>query len=438
MSRIYICSPHRLVQENRAVGDLLTELDNDVYLPAEFCSSEDGSGDSNGIRRKCIEAINNSESVVCHLDDYGMDSAWELGYAERLGKRIIGLSLDHNKLNSARAPRPHTVWDNWMHGWKDHLVIRDFASLVHHLRAKTVYLSIPVRCEAAIIDIQEHLNQSVKQLHTPLTIINLEMRLTARESWHVPRHKCIEAIEESDCLVTYLDDYGMDSAWELGYAEGAGKQIIGLAWNADDLNGKRTLKPQTIWDYWMHGWKEHSIVQGLDMLSALFDNSKDFKVPVICPIIERRNHGSVEILIQERVKDSDKKYFGVIEIPGGKILKNETIADALSREVKEECGLDVIPIGPLSGQNSYNLFQSKADLFEPFAVTEETGDHSFIGIFAVCRVVGGELRPTSEGRNQRWISIGELDHLLNTEAILPVIAPGLTKYLHSMIETVLT
>jgi 8-oxo-dGTP pyrophosphatase MutT (NUDIX family) len=230
----------------------------------------------------------------------------------------------------------------------------------------------------------------------------------------------------------------MDSAWELGYAECAGKQIIGLSLDVNERERRKPLKPQTVWDYWMHGWKEHSIVQGLDMLAELFDNAKDFKVPVICPIIERRENGSVEILIQERVKESDTKYFGVIEIPGGKILKNETIADALRREVKEECGLDVAPVRPLSGQNSYSLHDSKASLFEPFAVTEETGDHAFIGIFAVCRVVGGELRPTSEGRNQRWISINELDQLLATKAILPVIAPGLTKYLHSMLEPALT
>ncbi|HEV7743389.1 MAG TPA: nucleoside 2-deoxyribosyltransferase [Pyrinomonadaceae bacterium] len=438
MSHVYICSPHRLEKENRAISDALTQLGNTVYLPADLCSSEDEVGDSKTIRRKCIEAIESADAVLCFLDDYGMDCAWELGYAEKAKKKIIGLSLDHYRLNSARISKPQSVDDYWMHGWQEHVTIAGFEPLHSRIRSKTVYLSIPVRRKEAILQIQEALEPYADKLHTPLTIMNCDLLSTARESWHVARHNCIEAIEQSQIVIVYVDDYGMDSAWELGYAERAGKEILGLSLDTAERHRMRVLRPQTVWDYWMHGWKEHSIVQGLAMLSDLFDNSKDFKVPVICPIIERHHLGSVQILIQERVKESDKEYYGVIEIPGGKILKNETIAEALKREVKEECGLDVVASESLSRENSYTLHKSKASLFEPFAVAEETGDHPFIGIFVVCRVVGGELRATSEGINQRWVSASELDDLLANKAILPIIAPGLTKYLQHMLEGAVT
>lgn len=436
MSDIYICAPHRLTEINQQTAKALEEVGNTVRLPAEFCRPEDESNDSVGIRQKCIDAIERSDVLVCHLDDYGMDSAWELGYAERAGKRIVGLSLDHNRLNSANSLNSHTVWDYWMHGWDEHLWLDSLQKVKTQLQSKVVYLSIPVRCTEQIESIRADIQNHARRIYHPLNLLDSEVRKSHKQSWHVARHLCIDAIEVSDVFVTYMDSYGMDSAWELGYAERAGKQIIGLSLDREKLNQRRRLRPQTVWDYWMHGWKEHTVVQGREMLGDLLNCSQDFKVPVICPIIERNINGALEILVQERAKDSDKRYYGVIEIPGGKIRRAETITDALKREVKEECGLSVQPLGSNLALDHYELHQSSATLFEPFAVSEELGDHSFIGIFAVCEVVGGELRQTPEGRNQRWVSLSELEDLLATKEILPVIAPGLTKYLKSMRATV--
>jgi mutator protein MutT len=369
------------------------------------------------------------------MDDYGMDSAWELGFAERAGKRIVGLSLDHHRLNSPNQLKAHTVWDYWMHGWHEHLRLNDLRKAANHLQSKTVYLSIPVRCTKEIELIGSVFQDYARRVYHPLSLLDAKFRESAKELWHAARHLCIEAIEASDVFVTYMDYYGMDSAWELGFAERAGKQIIGLSLDAEKLDQRRHLRAQTVWDYWMHGWKEHTVVQGLEMLENLLNCAQDFKVPVICPIIERYENGSLEILVQERAKDSDMRYYGVIEIPGGKIRRAETITEALKREVREECGLNVQPLGTNLALE-YELHESKAKLFEPFAVSEELGDHSFIGIFAVCEVVSGELRQTAEGRNQRWVSLGELENLLSTKEILPVIAPGLAKYLKSMRESV--
>ena len=427
MTKIYLSSPHRLVKTNETIADALRAVGNTVYLPKKFCKSKNYEE----TRHKCIEAIEDSDVFVMYLDDYGMDSAWELGYAEKAGKKIIGLSLDSNKLNTPKAPKPQTIWNHWMHGWKENMIIKEIEELYPYAKSRKVYLSIPVRYKREISVISNKLKRYVDKIYTPTNIINTEIRQLPKEAWYQYRHKCIEAIEDSDVFVMYLDDYGMDSAWELGYAEKAGKKIIGLNLDSNKLNTPKALKPQTIWNHWMHGWKEHMIIHNIYNLIKVLDSSEKFQIPVICPIIERYDNGQIEILVQTRTNPSDKKYWGVMEVPGGKIQKNETIIEALKREVREECGLEIEPVSP-KPKDAYKLYGSTATLFESFAITEEIGDHSYIGIFVRCKVVGGHLKATAEGKNQKWVSIDELENLITKKTVLPINAPGLIKYVKSV------
>ncbi|NLC25797.1 MAG: NUDIX domain-containing protein, partial [Fastidiosipila sp.] len=47
-----------------------------------------------------------------------------------------------------------------------------------------------------------------------------------------------------------------------------------------------------------------------------------------------------KILLQQRVKNDE--WSGFITLPGGHVEKDESVVDAVIREVKEECGLTVI------------------------------------------------------------------------------------------------
>lgn len=40
--------------------------------------------------------------------------------------------------------------------------------------------------------------------------------------------RCKRAIEDCDVLLVFLDSYGKDSAWEVGFARGLGKVVVGL------------------------------------------------------------------------------------------------------------------------------------------------------------------------------------------------------------------
>ena len=54
----------------------------------------------------------------------------------------------------------------------------------------------------------------------------------------------------------------------------------------------------------------------------------------------RREDGRILLL---KRRESEKVYPGFYAFPGGKVEGNETISEALVKEVKEECGLDLEP-----------------------------------------------------------------------------------------------
>src|SRR5690349_6288893 len=211
MSTIYMCGPHKLVDTNEKIAVSLERAGNIVLVPQRICEQEDVTQDRRGIRQKCIAAIDSADALVVYLDNYGMDSAWELGYAEKSGKRIIGLSLDSNKLNMPRISCPQVAWDHWMHGWGEHRVVEGLDALVEYVAAMSVYVSIPVKHEAYDALIQSSIKSHAARIHTPATLIDKKAMSTPHESWSLYRRKCIEAIEDSDIFITYLDEYGMDS-----------------------------------------------------------------------------------------------------------------------------------------------------------------------------------------------------------------------------------
>ena len=80
---------------------------------------------------------------------------------------------------------------------------------------------------------------------------------------------------------------------------------------------------------------------------------------------------------------------GKWEFPGGKVESNETVAQALSRELKEEVAIDVLACQPLMEINhDYGDKQVKLDIF---LVDQFTGEPS-----------------SQEGNDEQWASIESL------------------------------
>ncbi|HZJ91030.1 MAG TPA: 8-oxo-dGTP diphosphatase [Oscillospiraceae bacterium] len=63
--------------------------------------------------------------------------------------------------------------------------------------------------------------------------------------------------------------------------------------------------------------------------------SEKIELAVLCML---RSEG--KILLQKRVKEGD--WHGLVTLPGGHVERNESVVDAVIREVREECGLTIV------------------------------------------------------------------------------------------------
>lgn len=95
--------------------------------------------------------------------------------------------------------------------------------------------------------------------------------------------------------------------------------------------------------------------------------------------------------------------------PGGHIEKDETPDDAVTREFKEELGLDVKILNrndiPMGG----NIVKQLAVPF--YANVHRVGDHDHCCFFYLCKTKNPEKMTinTSELKNYAWLSVEELN-----------------------------
>lgn len=103
-----------------------------------------------------------------------------------------------------------------------------------------------------------------------------------------------------------------------------------------------------------------------------------------------------EVLLTRRRNPPGEGLWG---LPGGVVELGETVREAIVREVKEECGIEVEPIKLLEVYDSI--------------VRDEEGRVKFHYILSefLCKVVGGSLKPSSDALEARWVPLNELEEL---------------------------
>lgn len=115
------------------------------------------------------------------------------------------------------------------------------------------------------------------------------------------------------------------------------------------------------------------------------------------------------ILMAQRGKEPLKGWWS---LPGGALELGESLADGVCREVREETGLEVRPLGVL-------------EIFE--RIIRDTGgapEYHYVLIDYVCRITGGELCAGDDVCAVEWVRQNELRRLQITEGTLVVIEKG--------------
>ena len=112
------------------------------------------------------------------------------------------------------------------------------------------------------------------------------------------------------------------------------------------------------------------------------------------------------ILLVERARSPLKGYWS---LPGGVVELGEQLAHAIRREVLEETGLEVTPVAVV-------------EIFERIMRDKEgSPEYHYVLIDYLCKVKGGELKPSSDARRAEWVRRKDLPSLKMTEGTLPVI-----------------
>jgi 8-oxo-dGTP diphosphatase len=106
---------------------------------------------------------------------------------------------------------------------------------------------------------------------------------------------------------------------------------------------------------------------------------------------------------------------GQWSIPGGLVETGESLADGVCREVREETGLTVRPLGVL-------------EIFERIMRDAEgKTEYHYVLIDYVCAVSGGELSAGDDACRVEWVRRRDLKKLVITEGTLAVIEKGFRK-----------
>lgn len=124
-------------------------------------------------------------------------------------------------------------------------------------------------------------------------------------------------------------------------------------------------------------------------------------------LIERATPDGTEIVIQIRNKPAEggKR----LELPGGRIEEFESLVVALTREVREETGLELTHIEGIMTRIETQGATANVECLAPFAVYQTLkGPVDSLGIYFRCRARGELLRVGDDTEAIRWVAAREI------------------------------
>lgn len=93
VERVYVCSNLSNHKINKLVTSDLQEKGIDVFHPSSIAPSDlDHHLISSSVFYECKNAIIKCDVLLVFLDSFGKDSSWEVGFANGIGKRVVGIA----------------------------------------------------------------------------------------------------------------------------------------------------------------------------------------------------------------------------------------------------------------------------------------------------------------------------------------------------------
>lgn len=265
---VYLAAPHKNLARNDSIARALSDLPIRLQVPYELVRAEnlvEEPSDALKIRQTCANAIVESDVLLVDLDNYGLDSAWELGYAEGLGKKVLGYHSDESAVAGERfvARRPYA--ENFMHGWQAARVFETIDDLVGHARGRDVYVvgsfAGPGQDEIEASTLAE----AAQRVIFPRRSLHLQG--LPKDYPLGQRAETIQQLVSSNLVVVILPRYGMDSSWQIGFAAAREIEVVGIRLQDAGEGASRV----SVWDNWMHGWKSKLRVIGVDDLASVLE-----------------------------------------------------------------------------------------------------------------------------------------------------------------------
>ncbi|UCE15545.1 MAG: NUDIX hydrolase [Candidatus Bathyarchaeota archaeon] len=106
-------------------------------------------------------------------------------------------------------------------------------------------------------------------------------------------------------------------------------------------------------------------------------------------------HEGKLLIVKRGVEPSKGKW----SIPGGAVELGERIRDALLREVKEECGLDV-----------EIALEKPMDAIENITISKDGRlQYHYVLLQFLARLKGGILKPASDALDAKWVPLDEVE-----------------------------
>lgn len=117
-----------------------------------------------------------------------------------------------------------------------------------------------------------------------------------------------------------------------------------------------------------------------------------------------------QVLLVRRANEPNR---GQWSIPGGTVELGETLAQAAIREVREECGVEIVPGGVL---DTFDLIRR-----------DQAGrlQYHYVLIDLAARYVSGEPTAGTDALEVRWVEEAQFDQLEIIPRLLPVLRRAL-------------